>query len=125
MGVCSIVLVVNNHFEAFCSESAPKVPLPDRRLPLSRTIAVNLCPGLEDKEVGVRIVLSQGMFPWDAELCAVLVHPMDTRIVATVDLLSQPGDEQCSWARHFWSDSGSPVCCDVFKCCLFSASESR
>ena len=50
MGVSSIVLVVFKHFEAFGSEGAAEVPLPDRGVSLSLAIATHLCPGLEGRK---------------------------------------------------------------------------
>lgn len=135
VGVSSIVLVVADHFEAFGSEGAAEVPLPDRGVSLSPAITTGLCPGLQgrrrvtitfyhsaadlfsyamtddmilnetylkDETVILAGVLSQGVFPRDRELCSLWVCPVDARISATVDLFSQPRDEQRFGVRHFY-----------------------
>lgn len=49
---------------------------------------------LKDENVSVRGVLSQSVFPRDAELCLLWVCPLDTRIFVAVNLFPQPRDEQ-------------------------------
>lgn len=53
MGESGVVLVVPDHFEAFDSEGAAEVPLPDRGVSLSLAVAAHLCPGLQQGGGGV------------------------------------------------------------------------
>lgn len=47
MGVCVVILVVENQLEALRSERAAEVPLPDRRVPVGAPVSTHLCPGLQ------------------------------------------------------------------------------
>lgn len=58
---------------------------------------------LKDENVSVRGVLSQSVFPRDAELCLLWVCPLDTRILVAVNLFLQPRDEQWFRMSHFYN----------------------
>lgn len=53
VGVRVVVLVVGHQLEALRSERAAKVPLPDRRVPVSTSVTTHLCPGLQGGDCGV------------------------------------------------------------------------
>lgn len=65
---------------------------------------------LKDEDVKAGGVLSQSVFPGDAELCMLLVCPADTRILLAVNLGPQPRDEQWFCMRHFYGSKKNMSC---------------